>query len=143
VHELFELPDTDGLWLAARCTVTSPPAWLKRGTRASFGFVRRSEQEIPGRCRVQCGYVTEVSVLRPGVEPAEPRAQVSLLTSSPAAASTTSDRGVAVGDVVIHDRSDAEIERLIAAEEARRGRASSTRPGLLVRPGVGQVLGFR
>ena len=76
MNELFEHPDTDGLWLAASCTVSDPPEWLKRGTGASVSFIDLHRQSIDGWERVLRGIVREVFVLSPSVEPAEPQARV-------------------------------------------------------------------
>lgn len=67
--------DADGPWVVAIAEVTERPSWLKRGTPASF------EAICPRYCSfgnpiLRSGLVTEVSVLSPGVEPAEPLAQV-------------------------------------------------------------------
>jgi hypothetical protein len=79
VRQLAEFRDTDGLWLAAHCTVANPPEWLKVGTRASFSFGLLSDQRVGDWRRVLRALVSEVSVLSPGIEPAEPRAKVMLL----------------------------------------------------------------
>ena len=50
VRELTRFEDTDGPWLVALATVTDRPAWLKRGTRASFGYkCGRTQQLRPRR----------------------------------------------------------------------------------------------
>ena len=84
VHELFRMDWVDGSrvgpWIVARCTVDDPPAWMKRNTRASFGFklLHRRELNIRGTKAdvVAQALVTEVSVLPDFVEPAEPLAAV-------------------------------------------------------------------
>ncbi len=97
VHELFKMDWIDGPWIAARCTVDTPPVWMKRNTRASFGFklLHRREVNIRGTKAdvVATALVTEVSILPDFVEPAEPLAEVLTLhptehKSSPPAAVT-------------------------------------------------------
>jgi hypothetical protein len=125
VLELLELPDTDGNWLAARCRVDAPPSWLRQGTKASFAWATAQSQQIGDWTRILRGVLNEVSLLAPGVAPAESRAKVVLLRAAPAestplpAAGLHSDRS-AVGEVINHQ------------------------PGeRIVRYGVGQVLGVR
>lgn len=176
VHELFEFDWIDGPWIAARATVTDPPAWLKRGeTKASFGSKPYDRREIDIRGTradiVAKAFVEEVSVLSPSVKPAEPRAEVwsfrpveKRAASSPAAGGS-SDRSV-VGDPYderppVWDK----IERIVgyrvtdenqeqAFLDAHRSplerlydqhiRAKRfTEPQVLIRPGIGQVLGVR
>lgn len=129
VRALFELDWTDGKWVVADATVTDPPEWLKRGTPASYG--RHNVHANPtaeGAERVTRAFVSEVSVLSPGVEPAEPLARV--ITFAPAEQpkappSLTPDRG----EVIVHPtparRSDSEtdeLDRRIAWAERRTGR---------------------
>jgi hypothetical protein len=100
VEELIEIQDTDGPWLAARCTVTEPPGWLRKGTRASFGYNTLQRQQIGEWERVLRGLVNEVSVLH-RQHPVEPRAHVALLQrleQKELAAGLSSDRPAA-GDV--------------------------------------------
>lgn len=107
VLALYEFDDTDGRWCVARCAIDEPPEWLCRGSSASMAWAALGTgQEMPsGWTRFTGGLVTEVSLLPPGVRPAEPRAKVVLLrteeerASSPAAVST-SDRAVA-GEVIL------------------------------------------
>ena len=75
VRELTRFEDTDGPWLAALATVTDRPAWLKRGTRASFGYRGGRTSSFDGDVLRQ-GWVTEVSVLTADHEPLEPGARV-------------------------------------------------------------------
>jgi hypothetical protein len=125
VLELLELPDTDGNWLAARCRVDAPPTWLEQGkTKASFSYAVARSQRIGGWVRVLRGVLNEVSLLAPGVAPAESRAKVVLLREAPGgsmslpAAGLSSDRP-AVGEQIIYGG------------------------GLLRRPGIGNILGVR
>jgi hypothetical protein len=117
-----EWDDLGGPWLVARAYVTDRPSWLKRGTKASFGF------KAPGRSSfidgwVYNGYVTEVTVCSPSHEPKEPLAEVVLLErTSPAARPT---RSTAAGS-----------DRLAAGEVFYGG-------GLIRRPSIGRVLGVR
>ena len=50
VHHLWRWDWVDGPWVVAHATLTDPPSWLRRGTRASFGFgvVQRRELNISG-----------------------------------------------------------------------------------------------
>lgn len=77
VHALYELDVGGGKWVTASATVTDPPAWLRKNTPASF---RRHDtytvESVKGAQRVGAAFVGEVSVLPPGVEPAEPLARV-------------------------------------------------------------------
>jgi hypothetical protein len=76
VNALFEHRDLDGTWICARTTITDPPAWLRRGTPASWGNKIFDRQSHGGIERVLGGLVTEVSILSPGKQPADPAAQV-------------------------------------------------------------------
>jgi hypothetical protein len=76
IKEIFNHPDTDGEWLCALTTITDPPAWLKRGTAASISYATATRGSLGEAQRILRGLVTEVSVLSPGVRPAEPRARV-------------------------------------------------------------------
>ena len=80
VHHLWRWDWVDGPWVVAHATLTDPPSWLRRGIRASFGFgvVQRRELNIGGTQAevIARGFVREVSVLSPGRDPAEPRAEV-------------------------------------------------------------------
>jgi hypothetical protein len=113
VHELVEWADTDGPWIVARATVTDPPGWLERGTKASFGLATVRRQEIDGWERVHRALVTEVSVLPPTVRPAEPLAEVVLVErTSSSAAGRTSDRRPAAGEIVLdHGPAGARVVR--------------------------------
>jgi hypothetical protein len=77
VHELLEHTDADGSWHAALVSLDeSVPGWVKRGSAASFAIATVERQQIGDTTRVLRGLVFEVSVLSPGVKPAEPLAQV-------------------------------------------------------------------
>lgn len=85
VEDILRLEDVDGPWFMGRCVVTNPPGWLKRGTPASLSskILARSTFSEDIICD---GFVHEISVLSPGVRPAEPLARVELYKrSSPAA----------------------------------------------------------
>ena len=78
VHQLVEWNDLDGPWLVARANVTDPPGWLKRGTKASFGFkAPRCSSFVPDY--IYGGYVTEVTVCSASHKPKEPLAEVVVL----------------------------------------------------------------
>ena len=94
VDELVEWPDTDGLWLFARCTINAPPTWLRRGTKASFECLPLQEQRMGDWNRIMRGLVREVSILQPGLQPAEPRAGVWLLQRAAETTSTTQRRSM-------------------------------------------------
>jgi hypothetical protein len=104
VHQLSYLDWVDGPWIYALATIDDPPKWLQRGTKASVGMkaprVRAATFDAHENV-VSWAIVDEISVLSPGVEPREPRAQVLSLsrTESPAAV-TTSGRAVA-GEVIL------------------------------------------
>ena len=102
VREIVRMEESTGPWLVGRAVVTDPTAWLRRGTAASLGskILHRSScyDDL-----VHSAIVAEISVLSPGVKPAEPLAQVTLLervgpASSPAARPSSPDR--AAGEVI-------------------------------------------
>ena len=76
IRSLVEVGDTDGDWIAAYCDITDPPCWLERGTRASFALSTYDRSWFGETERVFKALVSEVSVLAPGVKPAEPCAEV-------------------------------------------------------------------
>ncbi len=113
----------------------SAPNWLGRGTRASFEYKALHTREVHIRGTkanvVANAIVTEVSVLSSSTEPVEPLAEVrSYRVAEPPAVRSSADRppagGAATGD---HE------SRLYAEQRAREG--------VIVRYGVGQVLGVR
>jgi hypothetical protein len=125
VRELFEHPDTDGLWLAALTTITAPPAWLRRGTPASISYINLRTQTLGESCRVLRGLVPEVSVLSPGVKPAQPGARVALLQ---------------------RDQRPATTRPLTPAPKPvwlRQAQQEAAARGTLIRPNIGKVLGIR
>jgi hypothetical protein len=89
VRELWEFQDVDGPWLVAHAEISDPPAWLKTGTKASVAFSNLHDQHVNEWRRILRGLVTEVSILSPGVLPAEPLAQVVLLRET----ASESERG--------------------------------------------------
>jgi hypothetical protein len=91
VRELFEHPDTDGVWLAALTTITDPPGWLKRGTPVSLSYINLHTQTLGQASRVLRGLLVEASVLSPGVRPAEARAQVATFHRAEAAGQVIHD----------------------------------------------------
>jgi hypothetical protein len=97
--EVYEFADLDGPWLVADAEITAPPEWLSTRTKASFEFAPLQQQQANGWNRILRALVTEVSILSPGTNPAEPLARVMLLRQrSPAAVGATSD-AAAVGEV--------------------------------------------
>jgi hypothetical protein len=100
VDELFRLEWIDGPWLAARATVPGDlPTWFKRGAPASCGYLplHRRDVAIAGTRADVIGnaLLREISVLSPGVEPAEPLAEVMLVER---AARSTAE----AGEVIVH-----------------------------------------
>lgn len=90
VRKLIEFDDTDGRWIAASCRIDKDkaPAWLRggrNGTRASFRIATLQRTTFHDVTRVLRGLVSEVSVLPPGVEPAEPLASVAWFGPAPTA----------------------------------------------------------
>jgi len=86
VRALYELAWTDGRWVVADAVVTDPPSWLRKGTPASLSrYNTHVTRSAEGAERVTSAFVNEVSVLPPGVKPAEPRAQVVHLEAEPIA----------------------------------------------------------
>ena len=71
VRELTRVEATDGPWIAALAIVIDRPAWLRPGTRASFGYRGGRTSSFDGDVLRQ-GWVTEVSVLSAEHEPLEP-----------------------------------------------------------------------
>lgn len=94
VHRLLEFNDTDGPWLWAKATISSPPDWLKQGTRCSYGWstVHRSAHGW-----VHDGLLSEVSVLSSAQTPVESRAHVAVLKPKPSPAGGPS---VLAGEVI-------------------------------------------
>jgi len=94
VNELSTIDWIDGPWICARVTVTDPPAWFKKGTKASFGHydVHTVPIESVDAKRGTSAFVSEGSALSPGVEPAEPLAEVLWIDKESPAAVPTSDR---------------------------------------------------
>jgi hypothetical protein len=120
VRELVRIEDTTGPWIFGRAVVTSPPAWLKRGTPASLGSKILSRSSFHHDV-VRDAIVDEISILSAAKQPAEPLAQVTLLervdpASSPAV--RPSSPGRAAGEVIYGGQ-------------------------LIRRPNIGQVLGVR
>ena len=78
VTALSEATDLDGRWVIAHCDVDEPPGWLRRDTPASMSWCNLGTREpMPGGwTRHIAGMVTEVTLLSPGKQPAEPGARV-------------------------------------------------------------------
>jgi len=116
VDELFQVDWTDGPWICARATVTDPPAWLKQGVRASFRvstYQRRGPDFGPAE-RVVGAIVGEVSVLSPGVDPAEPLAEVLMFREAeakPSRSVAAVGSAAAIGDRVFYGKPGDVIRR--------------------------------
>jgi hypothetical protein len=78
VDTLMRVQDTDGPWLCGLAEVHDCPGWLRRNTPVSFAYHSLgTSRDVLGGCEiVRRGLVTEVSVLPPWSEPAEPLAKV-------------------------------------------------------------------
>ncbi len=89
VLELYEWPDTTATWLTASVELDpAAPTWIRKGTRASFGSVYRSESSFVEGL-ILTGFVLEVSVLLDQA-PAEPGARVMMVyDGEPAAPKAT------------------------------------------------------
>ena len=124
VHELARIEWIDGPWIAARASLSDPPAWLRQyQTKASFGHKNYNRRTYTEGELIAGAFIDEVSVLSPSVQPREPLAQVLLLQrTTPAARQPGSS---AVGS----DR--------LAADEVSYGRP------VLRRLNVGRVIRVR
>ena len=77
VLELFADDDpAGGRWHFVRAEVDDAPSWLQTNTACSFAHSVLRKQKMPGWDLVRDALLTEVSVLSPGVEPADQRARV-------------------------------------------------------------------
>ena len=126
VTRIFTMDWTDGPWWVALATIDgTPPAWMRRyDTKCSFRIATYARGSFTDAELVRGALVSEVSVLSPGTEPAEPLAQV--LSVRPTEMKPAISRAVAsavrnVDPSVRHAQEDA----------ARRG--------VLYRPAIGQV----
>lgn len=105
VNALYVTEWHDGPWLVASATVAEAPPWLARGTKASFEYsvIHRRDLTPLGSDAdvVASGILNEVSVLSPGVRPAEPCAEVLLFEraelAKPSAVRPSNRRRVAAG----------------------------------------------
>ena len=102
-------------WYYAHCELTDDPSRLKRGGGVSWAWNPLQEQDVNGTTRILRGLITEVSILSPSTQPAEPQAGVAWVGESP-----RSVADLARSEVIVHK--------------------PDTR---LVRHGIGQVLGVR
>ena len=117
VRSLFELDWSDGKWVVADANVTDPPEWLRRGTPASLSRINvHATPTAEGAERVTSAYIKEVSLLSPGVKPAEPLAQIVPLKAEP-------------------------VARRHQAQP--QGEVTYGHGQLLIRPNIGQVLSVR
>jgi hypothetical protein len=94
VRSIARFEDVDGPWLAAVATIYDRPAWLKKyDTKVSFRYKPAGTSNDVFGCQiVRRGLIEEVSVLSPGVEPAEPGAKVLTINRDEAAALKPGDR---------------------------------------------------
>lgn len=78
VTALSDVKDIDGRWVIAHCDVDEPPVWLRRDTPASMSWCNLGPRvPMPGGwTRHISGMATKVSLLSPGMQPAEPGAKV-------------------------------------------------------------------
>jgi hypothetical protein len=108
VRELFIAPDVAGGvtqdWYMASCELDSPPGWLKRNGGVSWSYKTLRAQDVRGSTRLLRALISELSILTPATEPAEPRARVVWVgkADSSAAGRPTSER-FAAGEVILHD----------------------------------------
>ncbi len=154
-----ELDPTGGHWLFALAKLDEVPDWLEPG-RSGISITRAAtfHKTMPGGWELlRSGTIREISLLSPGVEPAFPRARLMTLTRSPAAGSVTSDRAASspakYDDMLsrygFEDGDDLEAFKKAAMrspldkayDEHIASRVTAT--GVLIRPGIGQVLGVR
>jgi hypothetical protein len=87
VDRLVRHEDVDGPWLACLATIDRSPGWLQRDTRVSFGYKPAGRGEAFGCEITRRGLITEVSLLSPDQQPAEPLARV--LSIQPAETNST------------------------------------------------------
>lgn len=83
IVDLLRFDDAHGRWHWAKCEIDRPPEWLRRGTKASICFSALQRGEAANRGIVRRAIVREVSILSPGVKPAEPFAEVAVLKDAP------------------------------------------------------------
>jgi hypothetical protein len=123
VRHLYEDEDVrGGRWLFASARVTDPPGWLSRDSHVSISYkcLKRESGLRQEWTRVMMGWLTEISLLAPTRKPAFPAARVLCIWPVEEPSSTS--------PAVATDRA--------AAGEFYGGQ-------VLVRPGIGQVLGVR
>ena len=109
---------TGGRWLFARCEVTDPPAWLRKGTGCSWGYHSLQDQAMPGGWTRELSVAaTEVSLLSPSRKPVDPLARVIWIEEGKDSSAVGTDRPAA-GEVILGGRR-------------------------IVRHNIGQVLGVR
>ena len=71
-------PWVDQRWIVARCTVTDPPGWLKKGTKASFSYRVLRSYEFNDWEIVSRALVDDVSIVSSSHKPIEPCTEVLL-----------------------------------------------------------------
>jgi hypothetical protein len=153
VNRLFQMDWVDGPWICASATIDGdPPCWLERGNGASFGSRVLDRREVSVRDTtaevIAYALMDEVSVLITK-KPGEPRAAVLSVERIEDAYRPPfwDELEVLVGYRI----TDENFERAIL--EANRPQiekhydeflaARPTEPQVLVRSGMGQVLGVR
>ena len=127
VSKIFTMDWTDGPWWAALATIDNePPAWMRRyETKCSFRIATYARGSFTDAELVRGALVSEVSVLSPGTQPAEPLAQVLSVRRSEAPKPTVRTHAPYVDPA----------QR--AAQDAARARGS------IIRWNTGKVLGVR
>lgn len=142
--DIFDDAST-GLWLTASCTLyPDAPAWIRKGTGASFGHKLTYRSSFVDGW-LHGGYVEEVTVCREQV-PREPLARVGLIYDEPEA--KRAPRQYRSEDEELWDRVERlgePIEQVIADlqgrfQQRKRGRS---RRGTLVRTFPNAILGVR
>jgi hypothetical protein len=121
VRSLDRFEDVDGPWLTALARIYERPAWLKRNTPVSFGYGSAGTSRNVFGCEIlRRGIVSEISLLSPGVEPAEPGAKVLTINRDETAALDPGDR-VSYGGRMIYRPG---IGQVLSVEGRRVGRAA-------------------
>lgn len=117
-----------GIWWVARATIDDPPEWLgARETRASFAFIPLAQRSVGDWQVIDDAVITEITLLSPRRTPADSLARVELLYDPETSPITRSPRPAAP----------------ILEPHLRQAQEDARQRGILIRPGIGQVLGVR